>query len=95
MQESAKVVAMPPKTDAPLSNRQQLQQQAKDLMWPFVQQLEAYDIPDDKLEAVIDFATKTFAKYHRHMKQDRMLRKIVTEFKLKLLPKTDTDGTTN
>lgn len=92
----AKVVALPVAVEEPalipeenLTSYQQMQQQAKKIMEPFVMQLEAYELPDDKLEAIIDFATKTFAKYHRHMKEPRMLRKVVEQFKLKLKPKND------
>lgn len=69
------------------TKRQELMALAKDIMKPFVMKLEAYEIPDDKMEAVIDFATKTYARYHRHMKEARMLRKVVKEFKLKPLKK--------
>lgn len=88
----AKVVSLPTQKEESadsagiVSGYRDLQNRAKELMKPFVMKLEAYDIPDDKIEAVIDFATKTYAKYHRQMKEPRMLRKVVEQFKLKLIP---------
>lgn len=64
--------------------RQDLQHKAKELMAPFVEELAKYEVPEDKEEGVIDFAVKTFAKYHRSMKLHRIVRKVVEEFKLKL-----------
>lgn len=57
----------------------------KGWMDPLIKELEKYDIPDEKLEAVIDFAVNLFARHHRTMKIPRMARKVVAEFKLKLL----------
>lgn len=68
------------------------QQQVKQMMSPLIDELEKYHIPEDKMEAVIEFSVNLFAKYHRHMTTSRMLRKIVEEFKLKPLPKTESDA---
>lgn len=69
-----------------------MQASAKALMDPMIQKLEGYAIPEDKVDRVIDFAVYLFARHHRHMKIDRMVRKVVEEFKLKPLPAAPSDG---
>jgi hypothetical protein len=44
--------------------------------------LNAYDVPADKIEAVVEFAIKTLAK-NRQMTVGRIVRKTVEQFKLK------------
>jgi hypothetical protein len=44
--------------------------------------LNAYDVPDDKIEAVVEFAIKTLAK-NPQMTVGRIVRKTVEQFKLK------------
>lgn len=87
IQRQAKTLS--PEEDKNMSPHEKMQARAKAMMQPFIMKLEAYDIPDEKLEAVIDYAVYTFAKYHQHMKEHRMLRKVVEEFKLQPKPVTD------
>lgn len=67
------------------------QEQAKKMMEPLINELEKYDIPDHKMQRVIDFSVELFAKYHRHMTIHRMIRKITDEFKLRPLPQPKSD----
>ena len=87
MQE-AKVVAI----GEPHPKENPLKQLAKDWISPLINELEKYHIPEDKMEAVIEFTVNFFARHYRTMKTPRMLRKIVEEFKLKPLPKTESDA---
>ncbi len=70
-----------------------LQEVAKGWLVPFIKKLDAYEIPDDKIQRVIDYAVEIFAKNHRHMKEPRMIRKVAEYFKLKL--KKQDNGTSN
>jgi hypothetical protein len=74
-----------------------LRDNAKKIMEPFIMQLEQFDlseVSDEKMQVIIDFATKLFAKNYnlppRHkMKEHRMLRKIQEHFHLQLKPDTN------
>lgn len=70
---------------APLNKRQEMQHTAKELMAPMIEQLKKYDISDEIGIRVADFACNYFAKHHRTMKVDRIVRKVVEQFKLKPL----------
>lgn len=62
-------------------------QTAKTLIQPLITGLEAYAISEDKLNPIIDYTCEFFAKNHKKMTYQRMLRKIVEHFRLEKLEK--------
>jgi hypothetical protein len=51
---------------------------------PIAEQLDKYEIEDNKLEPVIDYALYLFAKHRKTMTNARIVRKTVEYFHLKL-----------
>ena len=72
-------------TMVPLSSNRVDEQKShvKQLVDPIISELEKYEIPEGKEEAVIDFTLNFFAR-NQHMKTGRIVRKIADEFKLTL-----------
>jgi|GEM_PF-7022005 len=67
---------------------QEIQEQArrkafKDMLQPAIDELDRYDIPEDKIQRVIDY-TVDVAMHNPQMKPLRIARKTVEYFKLKL-----------
>lgn len=65
------------------TQHQKMQETAKSLMAPMIEGLKKYDISDEIGERVANFACSYFARYHTKMSVDRIVRKIVQQFKLK------------
>ena len=59
-----------------------IKQQVKTAMQPVIDGLENYEIPDGKIQPVIDHAIDLFAKHHRTMTPKRIVRKTAEYFKL-------------
>jgi hypothetical protein len=69
----------------PPTQYEELQKTAKGIMAPMIEQLAKYDISDEIGERVANFACSYFARYHKKMSVERIVRKVVEQFKLKPL----------
>jgi len=55
----------------------------KKLTMPIFEKIDKYVVPPEKHKAVFDYTTEYFSK-NKHMSHDRIARKVVEHFKLKL-----------
>ena len=53
----------------------------QELMMPIFKELDQYDIPESKYKTIFDFAVQYYS-INGHMKQSRVVKKIVEEFHL-------------